>query len=155
MNGNGRLEWEEFTNYIIEKATVLNNIKSKQDEIKLYTRSNMKTEKKFLQMITKVIYIKEIDRIAFFEDGSDEIQFMTPEGAGGFKPLKIIPISDKVQTTTVKKDKEKMNVASLHIPSLKSRRRKSPSQKGPRSSPFFTSTTQSTKYYSPPRTMAT
>lgn len=33
----------------------------------------MKTDKKFLSMITKVIYIKEIDKIAFFEDGSDEI----------------------------------------------------------------------------------
>ena len=30
LNGNGVLEWEEFTNYIIEKATVLNNIKTKQ-----------------------------------------------------------------------------------------------------------------------------
>ena len=29
LNGNGVLEWEEFTNYIIEKATVLNNIKTK------------------------------------------------------------------------------------------------------------------------------
>jgi hypothetical protein len=29
LNGNGILEWEEFTNYIIEKATVLNNIKTK------------------------------------------------------------------------------------------------------------------------------
>jgi len=27
-----------------------------------------------------VIYIKEIDKIAFFEEGSDEIQFMTPDG---------------------------------------------------------------------------
>lgn len=33
----------------------------------------MKPDKKFMTMITKVIYIKEIDKIAFFEDGTDEI----------------------------------------------------------------------------------
>ncbi|CAD8044697.1 unnamed protein product [Paramecium primaurelia] len=109
LNGNGNLEWEEFTNYIIEKATVLNNIKSKQDEIKLYTKSNMKPFKKFTQIITRVIYIKEIDKIAFFEEGSDEIQFMTPDGGFGLKPLKIVPISDKVVTTQAKKDKDKQN----------------------------------------------
>ena len=73
LNGNGVLEWEEFTNYIIEKATVLNNIKTKQDEIKVYTKSTMKPDKKFMQIISKVIYIPEIDRLAFFEDGSDEV----------------------------------------------------------------------------------
>lgn len=31
INGNGDMEWEEFTNYIIEKATVLKNLKSKND----------------------------------------------------------------------------------------------------------------------------
>ncbi len=46
LNGNGVLEWEEFTNYIIEKATVLNNVKTKLDEIKVYTKSHMKLEKK-------------------------------------------------------------------------------------------------------------
>ena len=39
LNGNGILEWDEFTNYIIEKATVLNNIKTKADEIKQYTKT--------------------------------------------------------------------------------------------------------------------
>ena len=37
LNGNGKLEWDEFTNFIIEKATVLNSIKSKKDEIKSYS----------------------------------------------------------------------------------------------------------------------
>ena len=31
INGNGDMEWEEFTNYVIEKATVLKNLKSKGD----------------------------------------------------------------------------------------------------------------------------
>ena len=29
LNGNDILEWDEFTNFIIEKATVLNNVKTK------------------------------------------------------------------------------------------------------------------------------
>ena len=31
INGNGDMEWEEFTNSVIEKATVLKNLKSKAD----------------------------------------------------------------------------------------------------------------------------
>jgi len=31
INGNGDMEWDEFTNYVIEKATVLKNLKSKAD----------------------------------------------------------------------------------------------------------------------------
>ena len=31
INGNGDMEWDELTNYIIEKATVLKNLKSKAD----------------------------------------------------------------------------------------------------------------------------
>jgi len=42
LNGNGVLEWDEFTNFIIEKATVLNSIKTKKDEIKNYTMNNLK-----------------------------------------------------------------------------------------------------------------
>jgi hypothetical protein len=42
LNGNGILEWDEFTNYVIEKATVLNNIKTKADEIKSYSKSHIK-----------------------------------------------------------------------------------------------------------------
>lgn len=41
VNGNGELEWEEFTNYVIEKATVLKNLKTKNDEVKNYTKSTI------------------------------------------------------------------------------------------------------------------
>lgn len=47
LNGNALLEWDEFTNYIIEKATVLNNIKNKSDEIKSYTPIQLKVQHKF------------------------------------------------------------------------------------------------------------
>jgi Bicoid-interacting protein 3 (Bin3) len=74
LNGNGILEWEEFQNYVIEKATVLNNIKSKTDEIKNYTKAFIKPldslgmAKKFNLPITKVKYISSMDRIAFYEE---------------------------------------------------------------------------------------
>ena len=76
LNGNGILEWEEFQNYMIEKATVLNNIKSKTDEIKQYTKStirclphNSRISQKFNQPITKIIYLGgSIDRLAFYEE---------------------------------------------------------------------------------------
>jgi len=112
LNGNGVLEWEEFTNYIIEKATVLNNIKTKQDEIKLYTKSNVKPDKKFQQIISKVIYIPEIDRIAFYEDGSDCVQVINPDGQIGIaKPLQVCPKPLVVQMSTVKRDAD----GTIHI----------------------------------------
>lgn len=88
LNGNGILEWDEFTNYVIEKATVLNNIKSKADEIKSYTKSNTRPMQldqnkllphKFNNLVSKIIYIPHIDRLALYEEGSAEIHFMHPE----------------------------------------------------------------------------
>jgi hypothetical protein len=31
INGNGNMEWKEFTNFIVEKAMVLKNLKSKSE----------------------------------------------------------------------------------------------------------------------------
>lgn len=97
LNGNGILEWEEFQNYVIEKATVLNNIKSQNDEIKNYTKTFVKptidilgTVKKFNFPITKVKYISTMDRLAFYEEQSNEIFFMNPEtGLLNTKSLKV------------------------------------------------------------------
>ena len=79
LNGNELLEWDEFTNYIIEKATVLNNIKNKSDEIKSYTPVTLKIGHKFSNLIVKTVYIKELDRLAVLEEESDIIYFISPE----------------------------------------------------------------------------
>jgi len=82
LNNNGILDNEEFTNYVIEKATVLNNIKTKYDEIKSYSKStvrpqekfeNKSIQKKFSNLIPKVIYLPNIDRLAFFEEETNVI----------------------------------------------------------------------------------
>ena len=106
LNGNGILEWDEFVNYVIDKATVLNRIKTKADEIKSYTKSNIVplhiSEKgkpmncKFNNLLTKIIYIPNIDRLAFIEEKSTEIRFMNPEtGVINAKSLKLNPNKDK------------------------------------------------------------
>ena len=79
LNGNGNMEWDEFTNYIIEKAAVLNTLKSKNDEIKNYHTSNTKVNMKLTGRIAKCIYISLIEKIAFFEEGSDVIHFADPK----------------------------------------------------------------------------
>ena len=100
---------------MIEKATVLNNIKSKTDEIKQYTKStirpipqNSRISQKFNQPITKIIYMGgSIDKLAFYEEQSSEIQFMSPEtGVMNPKTLKVIPKPLVVKISTVSKDKE-------------------------------------------------
>lgn len=115
LNGNGILEWDEFTNYVIEKATVLNNIKTKADEIKSYTKSATKPQQavskhlthKFNNLVTKILYIPQIDRLAVYEEGSAEILFMNPEtGVMNSKFLKVVPKSLFVTSSTVKKDEE-------------------------------------------------
>jgi len=70
------MEWEEFTNYIIEKATVLKNLKSKNDEIKHYIKSEITPKLRIDGLIHKLEYLPEIDKIAFFEEGSNTISFL-------------------------------------------------------------------------------
>lgn len=114
MNNNGILEWDEFTNYVIEKATVLNNIKLKSDEIKLYTKSQVKPIQsqnkiayKFNNPLNKILYLPHIDRLAFYEEGSSEIFFMNPDtGVLNPKTLKVIPKPLVVKMNQVKKDDE-------------------------------------------------
>lgn len=118
LNNNGILEWEEFTNYVIEKATVLNNIKSKSDEIKQYTKSHVKPIQqsqqsaqkmpyKFNNPLTKIVYLPNIDRLAFYEEGSSEIFFMNPDsGLLNQKSLKVVPKPLIVKVNQVKKDEE-------------------------------------------------
>lgn len=96
LNGNGVLEWDEFTTYIIDKATVLDSMKSKNEEVKAYTPVRLKLSKKFESLLTKVIYLQDIDRIAFLEEGSDEIHFINHEtGAFNPKPLKVTPVKEE------------------------------------------------------------
>jgi len=65
LNGNELLDWEEFTNYIIEKASVLNNVKNKMDEIKKYTHKRIQLGKDITMPIWKVVYISDLSLIAY------------------------------------------------------------------------------------------
>ena len=66
LNGNLLLDWDEFTNYIIEKASVLNNVKHKTDEIKKYTHRRVSL-KDISKPIWKVIYIPDHNLIAYVQ----------------------------------------------------------------------------------------
>ena len=79
LNGNRIMEWDEFTNYIIEKAAVLNTMKNKNEEIKTYHLTGMRLKKKFKQVISKCIFVPPIKKLAFFEEESDVVQFADPE----------------------------------------------------------------------------
>jgi hypothetical protein len=61
------MEWKEFTNYIIEKAIVLKNLKRKSEEIKRYVKSNIEPKIKIDGIIQKGEYIKDINKMAIFE----------------------------------------------------------------------------------------
>lgn len=73
------MQWDEFTNYIIEKAAVLNTMKNKNEEIKAYYLSPTRVNMKFSKVVKKCIYISIINRIAFFEEEGDIVYFADPK----------------------------------------------------------------------------
>lgn len=120
INGNGNMEWDEFTSYIIKKAAVLNTMKNKNEEIKPYNLTDMRlkmkaiksdetksfqtndtnSKNKLKQVIAKMIYIDYIKKLAFFEEESDIVQFADPE-TGEIEPS--LSLHVKV-TQTAKRD---------------------------------------------------
>lgn len=62
INGNEKLEWEEFTAYIIEKAQVLNDQKkSKIDAIKNYANSGIVSDPPF-SPIENLLFIEKSEK---------------------------------------------------------------------------------------------
>jgi len=101
LNGNDNMEWDEFTNYIIEKAAVLNTMKSKNEEIKSYHPSSTKLSIKFPKLIAKCIHIPLINRLAFFEEESDVVHFADPEN-GQIDPKQSLHV--KISEQSLKSD---------------------------------------------------
>lgn len=80
MNGNGTLEWDEFTNYIIEKATTISALKKNRvDAIKNYSQSVTKSSFRSDKMIEKLVNMESLDRIGIIEDFSNIIKFYNPD----------------------------------------------------------------------------
>ena len=104
INGNGLLEWKEFQNYIIDKATVINSVRTRQQHIKPYTKSSYKPDRKFASPISKILYIAHLDRIAFIEENSDEVQVLCLEGQEPIKTLRVQPKPMVFKISVIKKD---------------------------------------------------
>lgn len=80
INGNGDLEWDEFTNYIIEKANILtNNQKNRPDSIKNYGPSTVLPLQNIESVVEKLINMESLDRFACIEDFSNVVKFYHPE----------------------------------------------------------------------------
>lgn len=100
------MEWDEFTNYIIEKATVLKNLKSKNDEIKNYIKSEVTPKIKIDNLVQKLEYLPDLDKIAYYEEASNVIYFIHAETGEPFpKSLPITPKQLVVNISSVKKEK--------------------------------------------------
>ena len=97
LNGNKTMEWDEFTNYIIEKAAVLNTMKSRNEEIKTYCPCDFKLKKKIFDPIVKVIYIPIIEQLAFFEEKSDLIYFADPTTGELSEKVLHVEVREKVK----------------------------------------------------------
>lgn len=106
INGNGMLEWEEFTNYIIEKATIIKNLRSKNEEIKTYTKTSFKCAVKMETPIPKVVYITDLNKLALYEEGEHTIQFVDADTGQFGRPLTIMPKQLVVNMSTIKKEKD-------------------------------------------------
>jgi len=85
---------------------VLKNLKSKNDEIKHYIKSEVATKVKIDGCVQKVEYLHDIDKIAYYEEGSNMIYFLNADN-GQICP-RSLPITPKqlvVNISSVKKEK--------------------------------------------------
>jgi WD40 repeat protein len=91
INGNGTLQWDEFTNYILEKATTLTSRnKSRIDSIKNYSISKVDPNHRSEVPVERIVDLEFADRIGVIENYSNVIKFYHPEtGAEMGRPLKI------------------------------------------------------------------
>lgn len=80
MNSNNSLQWDEFTNYIIEKATIINTTKKNRvDAIKTYSQSAVRCTHKSDSNIEHLVNLESADRIGVIEDYSNVVKFYSPE----------------------------------------------------------------------------
>jgi len=80
MNSNNSLQWDEFTNYIIEKATIINTTKKNRvDAIKNYSLSAVRCTHKSDTNIEHIVSLESADRIGVVEDYSNVVKFYSPE----------------------------------------------------------------------------
>jgi hypothetical protein len=74
----GRIEWEDFTNYIIDKAIALKNVSHKEESLNI-SFSSLRPSVRFENTLCKPTWIPGLDRLAFFEEESDKVYFMNME----------------------------------------------------------------------------
>lgn len=91
MNSNNSLQWDEFTNYIIEKATIINTTKKNRvDAIKNYSVSAVHCTHRSDSNVEHLVSLESVDRIGVVEDYSNVVKFYSPEtGQTIGKELKI------------------------------------------------------------------
>ena len=89
---------------MIEKATVLKNLKSKNDEIKHYIKAEGSPQLRVDSLIAKMEYLPDIDKIAYYEESANMIRFISSEtGEPTNKCLEITPKKLVVNISSVKK----------------------------------------------------
>jgi hypothetical protein len=85
---------------------VLKNLKTKNDEIKHYIKSEITPKAKIDGLVHKLEYLSDIDKIAYYEEGSNIINFINSDnGEICPKSLHITPKQLVVNISSVKKEK--------------------------------------------------
>ena len=76
LNLKGLLNWQDLSNYVMGKAATSNsnNSHNNTDISKQYSLDeNFRFASKVITNIKKILYISDLDKIIFFEEGSDLI----------------------------------------------------------------------------------
>ena len=85
---------------------MLKNLKTKNDEIKHYIKSEITPKAKIDGLVHKLEYLSDIDKIAYYEEGSNIINFINSDnGEICPKSLHITPKQLVVNISSVKKEK--------------------------------------------------
>lgn len=78
INGNDNLDWEEFTNYIVDKANIMSTARSKNEIVDHYVKSKQTYHKIQSIQISKAIFIDNLNVIAYCEANRNFIYFIEP-----------------------------------------------------------------------------
>jgi len=112
MGCKGSITWEEFSAFLVDRASVINkHVVTKQaGEHKLYSPSDIKFPKELADSAQRTTYIPELDRVALIQEKHPIINFLSPkDGAAVGNPLDVVgTVSQDVakklsQDTTTKK----------------------------------------------------
>ena len=111
------ITWEEFSGFLVNQASVINKhlVSQQTGENRIYTITDVKHNKKLLDVVQNTTYIPDLDMIALMQEKHSVITFISPKDASIVGvPLNVIGTGSKNVSNKLTKDaSNKKSVLSI------------------------------------------